>query len=285
MKMVDSCKSMNLGGQLIDLTSPMVMGIINLTPDSFVESSRKIEVVDVLKQVEKMTSEGAQIIDFGAFSSKPGVELIGVEEEWRRLENALFAVRKTFPNIHISLDTYRAEIVRRANDCANIQLVNDISGGQWDSTLFSTVAQLKLAYVLMHIQGKPNTMQQKPEYQNITAEIILSLSEKVLELKLMGVCDIIVDPGFGFGKSLNHNYELLNKMSDFNSFELPILVGFSRKSMIYNLLDTTPELALNGTSALHMLALQNGAKILRVHDVKEAVECIKIYNKYSSFNS
>ncbi|MBP8849174.1 MAG: dihydropteroate synthase [Breznakibacter sp.] len=282
--MLDSCKSINLGGKLLDVTTPIVMGIINLTPDSFYESSRKNSIVDTIKHVEKMVSEGAEIIDCGAFSSKPGVELIDVEEEWRRLETTLIQIRKTFPEINLSLDTYRSEIVRRAKENADIQIVNDISGGAWDSTMFSTVAQLKVAYVLMHIQGKPNTMQQMPHYENITSEIILSLSEKIFELKLMGVCDIIVDPGFGFGKSLDHNYELLNRMGDFRSFELPVLVGFSRKSMIYNLLDTTPEFALNGTSALHMLALQNGAKILRVHDVKEAVECVKIYNKFTQFN-
>lgn len=282
--MLDSCKSINLGGKLLDVTTPIVMGIINLTPDSFYESSRKNSIVDTIKHVEKMVSEGAEIIDCGAFSSKPGVELIDVEEEWRRLETTLIQIRKTFPEINLSLDTYRSEIVRRAKENADIQIVNDISGGAWDSTMFSTVAQLKVAYVLMHIQGKPNTMQQMPHYENITSEIILSLSEKILELKLMGVCDIIVDPGFGFGKSLDHNYELLNRMGDFRSFELPVLVGFSRKSMIYNLLDTTPEFALNGTSALHMLALQNGAKILRVHDVKEAVECVKIYSKFTQFN-
>ena len=282
--MLDSCKSINLGGKLLDVTTPIVMGIINLTPDSFYESSRKNSIVDTIKHVEKMVSEGAEIIDCGAFSSKPGVELIDVEEEWRRLETTLIQIRKTFPEINLSLDTYRSEIVRRAKENADIQIVNDISGGAWDSTMFSTVAQLKVAYVLMHIQGKPNTMQQMPHYENITSEIILSLSEKIFELKLMGVCDIIVDPGFGFGKSLDHNYELLNRMGDFRSFELPVLVGFSRKSMIYNLLDTTPEFALNGTSALHMLALQNGAKILRVHDVKEAVECVKIYSKFTQFN-
>lgn len=282
--MLDSCKSINLGGKLLDVTTPIVMGIINLTPDSFYESSRKNSIVDTIKHVEKMVSEGAEIIDCGAFSSKPGVELIDVEEEWRRLETTLIQIRKTSPEINLSLDTYRSEIVRRAKENADIQIVNDISGGAWDSTMFSTVAQLKVAYVLMHIQGKPNTMQQMPHYENITSEIILSLSEKIFELKLMGVCDIIVDPGFGFGKSLDHNYELLNRMGDFRSFELPVLVGFSRKSMIYNLLDTTPEFALNGTSALHMLALQNGAKILRVHDVKEAVECVKIYSKFTQFN-
>ena len=282
--MLDSCKSINLGGKLLDVTTPIVMGIINLAPNSFYESSRKNSIVDTIKHVEKMVSEGAEIIDCGAFSSQPGVELIDVEEEWRRLETTLIQIRKTFPEINLSLDTYRSEIVRRAKENADIQIVDDISGGAWDSTMFSTVAQLKVAYVLMHIQGKPNTMQQMPHYENITSEIILSLSEKIFELKLMGVCDIIVDPGFGFGKSLDHNYELLNRMGDFRSFELPVLVGFSRKSMIYNLLDTTPEFALNGTSALHMLALQNGAKILRVHDVKEAVECVKIYNKFTQFN-
>lgn len=201
--MLDSCKSINLGGKLLDVTTPIVMGIINLTPDSFYESSRKNSIVDTIKHVEKMVSEGAEIIDCGAFSSKPGVELIDVEEEWRRLETTLIQIRKTFPEINLSLDTYRSEIVRRAKENADIQIVNDISGGAWDSTMFSTVAQLNVAYVLMHIQGKPNTMQQMPHYENITSEIILSLSEKILELKLMGVCDIIVDPGFGFGKSLS----------------------------------------------------------------------------------
>ena len=277
--MLNCNELINFGGNLVSLASPVVMGVVNVTPDSFYAPSRSSNLEDVLKKVDKMVSEGASIIDIGAFSSKPGAELITAEEEWKRLETVLKGVRKEFPNLVISLDTYRSEIARKALDTAGIQIVNDISGGDWDVNMFSTISELGIAYILMHIQGKPNSMQNKPEYKDVASEVIFALSQKVQNLKLLGVCNIIVDPGFGFGKTLEHNYSLLSRLSDFRSFDLPILVGVSRKSMVYRLLEVEPDDSLNGTTAINMVALQQGAKILRVHDVKEAVECVKIYNQ------
>lgn len=279
--MLNNNELINFGGDLISLTSPIVMGIVNITPDSFYAPSCANNLQEVLDKVSKMVEDGASIIDIGAFSSKPGVELISAEEEWGRLEAVLIGLRKEFPKLIISLDTYRSEIVRKAYDTAGIQIVNDISGGEWDEQMFATVAELGLAYILMHIQGKPNSMQEAPRYVDVASEVILSLSHKLQKLNFLGVSNIIIDPGFGFGKTLAHNYSLLSRLNDFRSFDLPILVGISRKSMIYNLLDSTSNDSLNGTTALNMVALQKGAKILRVHDVKEAVECVKIYNQLS----
>lgn len=275
--MLEANRYINFGGKLHSLATPLVMGVINVTPDSFFESSRSSNQTEVVNKVGKMVEEGATIIDIGAFTSKPGATLVSVDEEWKRLENILPLIRKEFSNVVISLDTYRSEIIKRAYQVAGIDIVNDISGGAWDNTVFDTVAELGLAYVLMHIQGEPNSMQVNPVYKDVASEVILSLSKTLQTLKLKGVCNIIVDPGFGFGKTVEQNFELLNRLSDFASFECPILVGISRKSMIHKTLNISPEDALNGTTALNMFALQQGAKILRVHDVKAAVECVTLF--------
>ncbi len=276
--MLEANQYINFGGKLHSLETPLVMGVINVTPDSFFESSRSSNQTEVVNKVGKMVEEGATIIDIGAFTSKPGATLVSVDEEWKRLENILPLIRKEFPNVVISLGTYRSEIIKRACQVAGIDIVNDISGGAWDNTVFDTVAELGLAYVLMHIQGEPNSMQVNPVYKDVASEVILSLSKTLQTLKLKGICNIIVDPGFGFGKTVEQNFELLNRLSDFASFECPILVGISRKSMIHKTLNISSDDALNGTTALNMFALQQGAKILRVHDVKEAVECVTLFN-------
>lgn len=282
--MLNSCELINFGGKLVSLKEPIVMGIVNVTPDSFYAGSRSNDLTEIIKKVGKMIDDGTTIVDVGAFSSKPGAQLVSEEEEWSRLSVVLPQIRREFPDLFISLDTYRSEIVRRGFNEAGIQIVNDISGGEWDSQLFSIVANLGVAYVLMHIQGKPQTMQIAPQYSEVASEVIYSLSEKIETLRLMGICNIIIDPGFGFGKSLDHNYSLLKRLNDFQAFQLPVLAGVSRKSMIYKVIDVEPQDSLNGTTAVNMLALQQGVKILRVHDVKEAVECVKIYNQFNKTN-
>jgi dihydropteroate synthase len=266
-------------GKLLDLNIPVVMGIINVTPDSFFKGSRFTTEEKILERASEIIAEGGKIIDIGAISTRPGARMIDLVEEWARLESALQIIRKKLPDEIISVDTFRSEIVRRAFSTYQIGMVNDISAGLMDKNMFKTVAELKLAYVMMHIQGIPSTMQQNPVYQDVTKEIIKFFSERIELLKLSGVNDCIIDPGFGFGKTLEHNYELLTKLDWFNLFNRPVLVGLSRKSMIYKFLGVESETALNGTSILHTIALQKGAKILRVHDVREAVQVIKLVNK------
>jgi dihydropteroate synthase len=267
--------TMNCGGRLISFDKALVMGIVNLTPDSFYDKSRQFSEKDALKQAEKILTEEADILDLGAVSTRPGSEEISEEEELKRLLPALKNIRKAFPESIISVDTWRANVAKAAvKEGANI--INDISGGTMDANMFETIAQLKVPYILMHIKGTPQNMQQNPTYNNVVNEVIDFLAERIQKLRLMGVADIIVDPGFGFGKTLEHNYTLLQNLEKLKILDCPILAGVSRKSMITKVLDIKADEALNGTTILNTIALMKGAKILRVHDVKEAVEAVKL---------
>ncbi len=273
--------TINCKGYLIDLSKPKVMGILNVTPDSFFDGGRYSQEHAALKQVEQMLNEGADFIDIGALSSRPGATVISAKEEINRL-SVLPKITNTFPKALVSIDTYRAEVAQFSVE-HGAALVNDISSGSLDAKMFETVAKLQVPYIAMHMQGKPETMQHNPKYSNsgVTVDVTKALSEVVHQLNLLGVNDIIVDPGFGFGKTLENNYQLLRELEHLKLLECPILVGLSRKSMINKVLDINQKEALNGTTALHMLALQNGANILRVHDVKEAKEATSLYNAYS----
>ncbi len=254
------------------------MGILNVTPDSFYDGGKYNNLSTILNRAEKMLTEGATIIDIGGMSSRPGAKEVPVNEELKRSIPAVKAIRKEFPEAYISIDTVWAEVARQAID-AGADMVNDISSGSMDKSLIPTVGQLGVPYILMHIQGKPQTMQNNPQYDNVITDILDFFIQKTDELRQHGIHDMIIDPGFGFGKTVEHNYTILRQMSDFQILNLPVLVGISRKSMIYKVLDTTPDKALNGTTALHVIALQNGAKILRVHDVREAVEVIELWKR------
>ena len=272
-------RSLQLNGQLIMLDQPIVMGILNLTPDSFYDGGRYQSEKAVLQRAEEILSQGAMIIDIGAVSTRPGAMEVSAEAEIKRLLPAVQTIRKRFPDAVLSIDSYRSEVITRMAGETGDCIVNDISGGTMDAQMFETVAKLRLPYILMHMQGTPQTMQQNPAYQDVVKDILLDLSEKVNTLKLLGVNDIIIDPGFGFGKNLEHNFELLNHLDSFRLFELPLLVGLSRKTMIWKLLEITPGESLNGTSVLNTLALMGGADILRVHDVREAMEAIQLVSK------
>ncbi len=272
--------TINCNGQLIDMTQPRVMGILNVTPDSFYDGGKYNNGTVILSKVQQMLSEGADIIDIGAYSSRPGAQHITMEEEWERLAEVLELVRKDKPDALLSVDTFRAEIAKRAVREFEVDIINDISAGEMDENMFATIAELNVPYIIMHMKGTPQNMQQNPVYKNdMVFEIIDFLADKKRQLSLMGVHDVIIDPGFGFGKTLEHNYTLMNRLNEMKLLELPMLVGISRKSMIYKLLGTTAEEALTGTTALNMMALERGANILRVHDVKEAKECIRIFSK------
>lgn len=273
--------TLNCRGTLLDLMSPIVMGVLNTTPDSFFAGSRLADEKALLTRAERMITEGAAILDIGGMSSRPGATIISEAEEMQRVLPAVEAVAKAFPSAIISVDTIRASVVRAAVG-AGASIVNDISAGSLDDALFSTVAELGTPYILMHMKAVPKTMQQSAKYEDVTLEILDFLIEKVGILRGLGVKDIVIDMGFGFGKTLEQNYELLRKLSVFKILDCPILVGLSRKTMIWKGLDITPETALNGTTAANMLALMGGAKILRVHDVKEATETIKIFNLYQN---
>lgn len=270
-------RAVNCRGQLLSLEQPIVMGIVNLTPDSFYDGGRYQNERAILSRCEAILTEGGTILDLGAVSSRPGSETVSEEKEMERLLPGVALVAKAFPEAIISVDTFRGAVAHRAVD-AGAAIVNDISGGQFDPTLFKTLGKLKVPYVLMHIQGKPKDMQQNPRYTDVVDEVIQFFSKRVAELRQLGVSDIVLDPGFGFGKTVEHNYQLLQRLDELRVFDLPVLVGVSRKSMINRVLDTKPAEALNGTSVVHGLALQSGAAILRTHDVKEAVEAIKIHN-------
>ena len=273
-----SKSTINCGGKLLDLTEPVVMGILNVTPDSFYDGGQFNTEKDWLTHTEKMINEGAAIIDIGVVSTRPGAIGISEEEEKEKILKTLKSIRKSFPNIIISVDTWHSAVAEAAIE-NGAHIINDISGGTLDQKMFETIARLNVPYILMHIQGAPQNMQQNPTYKDVVKEIMLFLAERVNQLKLSGVSDIIIDPGFGFGKTVEQNYDILNNLDTFQFFELPILVGFSRKSMINKVLNIKPADALNGTTVLNTIALMNGAKILRVHDVKEAVETIKIVKK------
>ena len=271
--------TINVGGKLMDLSEPQVMGILNVTPDSFYSSSRKNSEQEIAGRVTDILAEGGSIIDIGAYSSRPAAEHISVEEEMSRLHGALQILRKIAPDAVVSVDTFRADVAKMCVEEYGVQIINDISGGESDPSMFETVAALGVPYILMHMQGTPQTMQMEPRYDDLLTEMLQYFGRKVQQLHELGVKDIILDPGFGFAKTLDHNYELMNRLQDLNVLELPILVGVSRKSMIYRLLGGSPENALNGTSVLNTLALLKGASILRVHDVKEAVEVVQIVKK------
>ncbi len=273
---------LNLKGALLDLTTPVVMGIVNVTPDSFYSESRNVTSGKILCAVEKILNDGGKIIDLGAYSSRPSADHVETDEELRRLSYALDIIRKNFPDIIISVDTFRADVARFVVENYGVAMINDISGGTLDERMFETVADLQVAYVLMHMRGVPATMQQHTEYSNVTAEVLHFLETRLNALRRLGVNDVVIDPGFGFAKTLEQNYMLLKDLACFSELNAPLLVGVSRKSMIYNLLGTDPQHALNGTTAVNMLALTGGASILRVHDVKEAVETVRIFEQYRS---
>ena len=261
----------------MDLSYPRVMGILNLTPDSFYADSRKQSEAEIVARTRQIYEEGGSIIDVGAYSSRPNAEHISIQEEMERLRNGLQIILREKPDAVISVDTFRADVARMCVEEYGVALINDISAGEMDAAMFPTVARLGVPYILMHMQGTPQTMQQEPHYDNLLKEILLYFARKVQLLRDLGAKDLIIDPGFGFGKTLEHNYELLDKLEEFRILELPVLVGISRKSMIYKLLGGTPEEALNGTTVINTLALDRGADILRVHDVKAAMEAVQIY--------
>ena len=272
-------RSLQLNGRLIMLDQPIVMGILNLTPDSFYDGGRYKSEREVLQRAEEILLQGGLVIDIGAVSTRPGAQDISQEEELSRLIPSVTAIRKYFSEAILSVDSFRSEVITRVYNETGGFIVNDISGGKLDDKMFGTVAKLGLPYILMHMQGTPSTMQSNPTYVNVIKEILLDLSENINALKMLGVNDIIIDPGFGFGKNMLHNYELLNCLDSFRLFELPLLAGVSRKAMIWKLLDITPQESLNGTTVLNTLALMGGADILRVHDVGEAVETIRLVSE------
>ena len=272
----------NVNGRLIDLSEPQVMGILNVTPDSFYAGSRMETEKDIINRLHQITSEGASILDIGAYSSRPDAEHISAEEEMNRLRTGLDLVRKHQPEAVVSVDTFRADVAKMCVEEYGVAIINDISAGHMDPAMFETIAKLSVPYIMMHMQGTPQDMQMNPHYDHLLKEVFLYFAERVQKLRDLGVKDIIIDPGFGFGKTLEHNYELMNHLDEFQLFELPLLVGISRKSMIYKLLGTTPEEALNGTTVLNTLALMKGANILRVHDVKAAKEAVTLVEKMKS---
>nr|WP_321410833.1 dihydropteroate synthase [uncultured Carboxylicivirga sp.] len=269
-------KTINLKGQLYNWDVPMVMGILNLTPDSFFDGGKYQHQVDILQRCEQILKEGAQIIDVGAYSTRPGAENVSEIAELNRLTTSLEWIRKEFPNVIISVDTFRSFVAEKVVCDFEVDIINDIAAGELDQKMFKTIAGLGVPYIMMHMKGIPQNMQANPQYTNLIQEVSSYFSKKVDELSWLGAKDIIIDPGFGFGKTLEHNYQLLRELKQFQLFELPILVGVSRKSMIYKLLELDAAHALNGTSVINTIALLNGANILRVHDVKEAVECVKL---------
>ncbi|POY39362.1 dihydropteroate synthase [Solitalea longa] len=269
--------TLNCNGRLLNLSTPKVMGILNITPDSFFDGGKYTSVNDSLHRCEQLLTDGADIIDLGAYSSRPGAADVAEVEEIGRIVPVLQAILKQFPQAILSIDTFRSEVAKVAvNEGASI--INDISGGELDSKMFETAAQLQVPYILMHMRGTPDTMQKLTDYDDLLSEMVRYFVEKVHRLRSLGLNDIVLDPGFGFAKTIEQNYKLLGHLSEFKIFDLPLLSGISRKSMIYKLLETDASQALNGTSVLNMVSLQNGANILRVHDVKEAVEVRKIFS-------
>lgn len=276
---IKTVKYMNVNGKLMDLSYPQVMGILNVTPDSFYAGSRQQTEKDIINRASQILDEGASIIDIGAYSSRPDAENISPEEEMRRLRNGLEIIHRQYPGSVLSVDTFRADVARMCVEEYGAAIINDISAGEMDPQMFGTIARLGVPYIIMHMQGTPQNMQMNPHYDHLLKKIFYYFSEKVQKLRDLGVKDIVLDPGFGFGKTLEHNYQLMNHLEGFSLFELPLLVGVSRKSMIYKLLGGTPDDALNGTTVLHTISLLKGADILRVHDVKAAVETVKIVQK------
>ena len=274
--------TLNVRGRLLDLSKPQVMGILNVTPDSFYAGSRMETEEAVRRRMRQIIAEGGSMIDVGAYSSRPGAADVSAEEEMERLRRGMRIVREEAPEIPVSVDTFRADVAKMAVEELGVDIINDISGGELDKEMFKTVAKLGVPYILMHMKGTPQTMQQAPHYEDLMKEVMLYFAEKVQQLRDLGQKDIVLDPGYGFAKTIDHNYELLKHQEMLEVFELPLLVGVSRKSMIYRFLGSSPEEALNGTTVLNTLALQKGANILRVHDVKEAVEVVRLVEKFSN---
>ena len=270
----------NLNNRLVDLSFPVVMGIVNVTPDSFFAGNRFVTDKSILLAVEKMVNDGAFILDIGGYSTRPLAESITQDEEIRRVSNGLEVILKKYPDVAISVDTFRSGVARHVVNNYGIAMINDVSGGTLDDLMFETIAELKVAYVLMHMRGTPQTMQRNLTYEDVVSEILHFLAKRLAQLHLLGVTDVVVDPGFGFAKTIDQNYKLLNKLEYFQQLNVPILAGLSRKSMITKPLGIDASDALNATTAVNMLALIGGASILRVHDVKEAVQAITIYKKY-----
>ena len=268
--------SINIKGSLRHFHKPWVMGILNVTPDSFFAESRTIETDDIRRRVDDLISQGADIIDIGGYSSRPGAPEVSTDEEYSRLARGLEAIRKYHPDTLISVDNFRADVARRCVSDWEADIINDISGGNLDAEMWPTVAELQVPYILMHMRGTPSSMQSLCDYNDVTADVIRDLAFKIDAMHQLGIADIIVDPGFGFAKDINQNYQLMAELDQFKQLNAPLLVGISRKSMIYRPLDITPQTAINGTTVLNTFALLHGANILRVHDVKEAVEAVKI---------
>lgn len=268
--------TINIKGSLHHFHKPWVMGILNVTPDSFFAESRTIETDDIRRRIDDLISQGADIIDIGGYSSRPGAPEVSTDEEYSRLARGLEAIRKYHPDTLISVDTFRADVARRCVSDWEADIINDISGGNLDAEMWPTVAELQVPYILMHMRGTPSSMQSLCDYNDVTADVIRDLAFKIDTMHQLGIADIIVDPGFGFAKDINQNYQLMAELDQFKQLNAPLLVGISRKSMIYRPLDITPQTAINGTTVLNTFALLHGANILRVHDVKEAVEAVKI---------
>lgn len=271
-------KSINIYGKLLHFDTPKIMGIINLTPDSFHADSRQTDLIGIIPQIEKMLSEGADIIDIGAVSTRPNAQEISADEEKRRLFSVLPELCKQFPDTIFSIDTYRAEVAQEAVNCG-VGIINDVSGGLLDESMVETIAKLQVPYVLMHMRGTPQTMGTLTQYDKFPEDVIAELAQQYHRFRQAGVNDIIIDPGFGFAKTIEQNFALFNTLEQFNCFSAPLLLGISRKKTIQKTLNVTAEEALNGTTFMHAIALQKGADILRVHDVKEAVECVKLFKQ------
>ena len=271
--------SLNINGRLLDLSKPQVMGILNVTPDSFYSGSRKQTEDEIESRVRQIIGEGASIIDIGAYSSRPNADDVSPSEEMERLRKGLSVIQRVAPDAIVSVDTFRADVAKMCVEEYGVGIVNDISGGMLDKDMFATVAKLGIPYILMHMQGTPQNMQQNPHYDDVVKEVFMYFAEKVQRLRDLGVKDIILDPGYGFGKTVEHNYELMNHQEELLEFELPLLVGISRKSMIYKALGITADEALNGTSVLNTISLLKGANILRVHDVATCVEVVNLIQK------
>jgi len=275
-------KSINIKGMLTSLQQPLIMGILNITPDSFYAGSRKQTEKEIIERMETILREGGDIIDIGGYSTRPNATEVTTEEEMNRLEFALNIINTHFPDVILSVDTFRAGIARKCVEEYGVAIINDIAGGELDADMFHVIADLQVPYIMMHMRGTPQTMQQYTTYDNMIVDIRKYFADKVYQLQLLGVNDIILDPGFGFSKTLDQNYQLMHSLKEFAIFELPLLVGISRKGMIYKFLENTPTESLNGTTVLNTIALLNGADIIRVHDVREAKEAVQLVTKYNS---
>jgi dihydropteroate synthase len=277
-KLISANKTLKVRGKIIDLSIPKVMGILNVTPDSFYDGGLYTRESDLLKQVEKMILDGADFIDIGGYSSRPKAQDISIEEEWNRVKQAIQSIKKEFPSALLSIDTFRSQIAHQAIG-EGCDMINDISAGQLDKDMFGIVSDLQVPYVIMHMRGNPQTMTQFANYDNLVGEIIDYFHSILYQLNQLGIKDVLVDPGFGFAKTVDQNFALLNRLEELHVLDKPLLIGLSRKSMIWKTLNTTTEFALNGTTSLNTVALLKGAAILRVHDVKEAKENISLLNK------